>query len=148
MGAIMNTTYAKVWENVDQEWKSQRTYYQAQFFCPRRVFPAPLRWVYFLAKYVYRSRTRTETGKEDIARRKTEYIYLLRKLVDMAVRSQRGDAEKERKERLRLEDKIEEDQSEQIRLREDVERLQTMLNSAQQLINNMQSQKRDDGDNA
>ena len=54
----------------------------------------------------------------------------------------------ERKERLRLEDKIEEDQSEQIRLREDVERLQTMLNSAQQLINNMQSQKRDDGDNA
>ena len=78
----------------------------------------------------------------------------------MAVRSQHGDSEKdekmhlkdqiemERKERLRLEDKIEEDQSEQIRLREDVERLQTMLNSAQQLINNMQSQKRDDGDNA
>lgn len=26
--AIMNTTYAKVWTNVDQEWKSQRTYYQ------------------------------------------------------------------------------------------------------------------------
>ena len=26
--AIMNTTYAKVWANVDQEWKSQRTYYQ------------------------------------------------------------------------------------------------------------------------
>ena len=126
---------------------------KAQFFAPRTVFPAPLRGIFSLAKYVYRSRTRTETGKEDIARRKTEYIYLLRKLVDMAVRSQRGDAEKdekmhlkdqiemERKERLRLEDKIEEDQSEQIRLREDVERLQTMLNSAQQLINNMQSQK-------
>ena len=44
----------------------------------------------------------------------------------------------ERKERLRLEDKIEEDQSELIILREDVERLQTMLNSAQQLINDMQ----------
>ena len=28
--AIMNTTYAKVWENVDQEWKSQRTYYQVK----------------------------------------------------------------------------------------------------------------------
>ena len=26
--AIMNTTYAKVWTNFDQEWKSQRTYYQ------------------------------------------------------------------------------------------------------------------------
>ena len=28
--AIMNTTYAKVWINVDQEWKSQRTYYQVK----------------------------------------------------------------------------------------------------------------------
>ena len=94
-------------------------------------------------------------GKEDIRRRKTKYIYLLRKLVNMAVHRQRGEAEKdekmhlkdqiemERKERSRLEDKIGEDQSEQIRLREDVERLQTMLNSAQQLINDMQSQKRD-----
>ena len=28
--AIMNTTYGKVWINVDQEWKSQRTYYQVK----------------------------------------------------------------------------------------------------------------------
>ena len=98
-------------------------------------------------------------GKEDIRRRKAKYIFLLRKLVKMTVHHhQREDAEKdekkhfkdqievERKERLRLEEKIEEDQSEKIRLREDVERLQAMLNSAQQLINNMQSQKRDGGE--
>ena len=99
-------------------------------------------------------------GKEDIRRRKTKYIYLLRKLVNMAVHRQRGEAEKDekknlkdqievkRKEILRLEEKIEQGRDEKIGLREDVERLQTMLNSAQQLINNMQSQKRDGGENS
>merc|ERR1719391_1182389 len=95
--AIMNTTYGKVWINVDQEWKSQRTYYQAQFFAPRTVFPAPLRWIYFLAKYVYRSKRSTGMGKEDINRRKSKYIYLLRQLVKMAVHHQHGDVEKEEK---------------------------------------------------
>ena len=116
--------------------------------------------MYFLAKYVYRSKRRTGMGKEDINRRKTKYIYLLRQLVKMAVHHQRGDVEKEekmhfkdqleveKKENLRLEERIEEEKSEKVRLREDVERLQTMLNSAQQLINNMQSQKRDGGENS
>ena len=131
--------------------------FKAQFFAPRTVFPAPLRWIYFLAKYVYRSKRSAEMGKEDITRRKTKYIYLLRQLVKMAVH-QRGDTERdekmhfkeqievEKKEKLRLEERIEEEKGEKIRLREDVERLQTMLNSAQQLINNMQSQKKDGGE--
>lgn len=99
-------------------------------------------------------------GKEDIRRRKTKYIYLLRKLVNMAVHRQRGEAEKDekknlkdqievkRKEILRLEEKIEQGRNEKIGLKGDVERLQTMLNSAQQLINDMQSQKRDGGENS
>ena len=52
----------------------------------------------------------------------------------------------EKKEKLRLEERIEEEKGEKIRLREDIERLQTMLNSAQKLINNMQSQKKDGGE--
>ena len=135
------------------------TYLKAQFFAPRTVFPAPLRWIYLLAKYVYRSKKSAELGKEDITRRKTKYFYLLRQLVKMAVH-QRGDTERdekkqfkeqievEKKEKLRLQERIEEEKSEKIRLREDVERLQTMLNSAQQLINNMQSQKKYAGENS
>ena len=135
------------------------TYFKAQFFAPRTVFPAPLRWIYLLAKYVYRSKKSAELGKEDITRRKTKYFYLLRQLVKMAVH-QRGDTERdekkrfkeqievEKKEKLRLQERVEEEKSEKIRLREDVERLQTMLNSAQQLINNMQSQKKYAGENS
>ena len=150
----------KLSQSIENSGNQILSIFKAQFFAPRTVFPAPLRWIYFLAKYVYRSKRSTGMGKEDINRRKTKYIYLLRQLVKMAVHHQHGDVEKEekrhfkdqleveKKEKLRLEERIEEEKSEKIRLREDVARLQTMLNSAQQLINNMQSQKRDGAENS
>ena len=41
--ALMNSTYTKVWENADMEWKFSRAWYHIQFTYPRAVFPPPFR---------------------------------------------------------------------------------------------------------
>merc|ERR1712080_99991 len=50
--ALMNSTYMKVWENADMEWKYSKSFYQIQFLHPRAVFPPPFRWFYYFAKYM------------------------------------------------------------------------------------------------
>ena len=123
---------------------------KAQFFAPRTVFPAPLRGIFSLAKYVYRSKRTTGMGKEDVIQRKTKYVFLLKRLVKMALHHQH-DGSMERDEEMQLKIQMEEQkrekleerfEEEMIQLREENGKLQSMLSSAQQLINDIQSQKR------
>ena len=87
-------------------------------------------------------------GKEDVIQRKTKYIFLLKRLVKMALHHQHDGSmdeemqlkiQMEEQKREKLEERFEE---ERIQLREENGKLQTMLSSAQQLINEIQSQKR------
>ena len=64
----MNSTYLRVWENVDAEWKYTKSFSQVQFFVwhpllqtfhiqvqfltPRAILPPPFRWVYYLARLI------------------------------------------------------------------------------------------------
>ena len=89
-------------------------------------------------------------GKEDVIQRKTKYIFLLKRLVKMTLHHQHG-GDMERDEEMQLKIQMEEQkrekleerfEEERIQLREENGRLQTMLSSAQQLINEIQSQKR------
>ena len=72
----MNSTYLRVWENVDAEWKYSKCFFQVnfllstfqvnflhfiltltsdvqvQFLTPRAILPPPFRWFYYLARLV------------------------------------------------------------------------------------------------
>merc|ERR1712113_753459 len=50
--AQMNSTYLRVWENVDAEWKYSKCFFQVQFLTPRSILPPPFRWFYYLARLV------------------------------------------------------------------------------------------------
>jgi hypothetical protein len=50
--AQMNSTYQRVWENVDAEWKYSKCFSQVQFLTPRAILPPPFRWVYYLARLI------------------------------------------------------------------------------------------------
>ena len=105
---------------------------QAQFFAPRTVFPAPLRLIFLLAKRVYRSKKQGASGREEVAKQKTKYIFLVRQLVKMAVQPEQKGAEEDDKmflkERVReLKKENSEEKAEKIRLQEEVRRLQAML---------------------
>ena len=105
---------------------------QAQFFAPRTVFPAPLRLIFLLAKRVYRSKKQGASGKKEVAKQKTKYIFLVRRLVKMAVQPEQKGAEEDDKmflkERVReLKKENSEEKAEKIRLQEEVRRLQAML---------------------
>ena len=69
--AIMNSTYSEVWSSIDQEWRFSRTYYQvdcagflvyslvisqAQFLLPQAAFPPPFRWIFYVAKLLYKKK--------------------------------------------------------------------------------------------
>merc|ERR1719318_173974 len=51
--AMMNTTFMKVSERADLEWKYSKSYYQVQFLAPRAVLPPPFRLIYYIAKVMY-----------------------------------------------------------------------------------------------
>ena len=79
--AIMNSTYIKVWQSSNTEWKYSKTFYQvnlpvtnsahgssffyfqAQFLLPRAILPPPFRWIYYSAKFVYRFRLHRKAGR-------------------------------------------------------------------------------------
>lgn len=119
--AIMNTTYAEVWQNKDVMWKNQKTYYEAQFLAPRAVFPTPFRWIYYVAKYVYRCRQPERRGKTEVMMKKKKYFELLKKLIGL---DQQKTGNKKKSEVNILANKVDE--------------LQTKLNNSQQINNELQ----------
>ena len=52
----MNTTYQRVWTNADLEWKYSKSYYQSYFLVPSATLPGPLLPLYYLAKFLYRTK--------------------------------------------------------------------------------------------
>ena len=93
------------------------------------MFPAPLRLIFLLAKRVYRSKKQGASGREEVAKQKTKYIFLVRQLVKMAVQPEQKGAEEDDKmflkERVReLKKENSEEKAEKIRLQEEVRRLQ------------------------
>ena len=96
------------------------------------MFPAPLCLIFLLAKKVYRSKKQGASGREEVAKQKTKYIFLVRQLVKMAVQPEQKGAEEDDKmflkERVReLKKENSEEKAEKIRLQEEVRRLQEML---------------------
>lgn len=49
----VNTTYQRVWDNADLEWKYSKSDYQIQFLFPRAVLPGPFKPLYYLAQCVH-----------------------------------------------------------------------------------------------
>eukprot|EP00092_Neocalanus_flemingeri_P004977 GFUD01005353.1.p1 GENE.GFUD01005353.1~~GFUD01005353.1.p1 ORF type:complete len:895 (-),score=157.64 GFUD01005353.1:705-3389(-) len=88
--AMMNTTYTKVSEHADIEWKYSKSYYQVQFLAPRAVLPPPFRMFYYFSKLIRFLKRKCVSccgdklqgyGQEDRGTRHKDYLKLLLKLV-------------------------------------------------------------------
>jgi len=80
--ALMNTTYTKISEEADIEWKYSKSFMYAQFLSTRAALPPPFRWFYYLAlfvRWVKKSRKQTVETKNILEKQK--YFELLSKLV-------------------------------------------------------------------
>merc|ERR1712243_259700 len=80
--ALMNTTYTKISEESDIEWKYSKSFMYAQFLSTRAALPPPFRWFYYLAlfvRWVKKSRKLTVEQKNTLEKQK--YFELLSKLV-------------------------------------------------------------------
>ena len=51
--AMMNTTYHRIWDSSDTQWKYSKSFYQIQFLFPRASLPSPFRILYYLVKIIY-----------------------------------------------------------------------------------------------
>lgn len=94
--AIMNTTYAQMWEMIDVEWKFSKTCYKAQFLTPGSAFPPPFHLFYILARYVFRwkrlglrgiccnrNARKEDAGSSSTLEKKKKYFLLLKKLLEL-----------------------------------------------------------------
>ena len=108
--AIMNNTFASVWQTADKKWKYSRTYYQvifcsvhprfmlssihpynkivqAQFLMEKSTFPPPFQWIYYVAKFVHwcKKESTKDQGEEPVdsktREKKKKYLRLLKKLI-------------------------------------------------------------------
>ena len=81
--AMMNTTYTKVSQRADLEWKYSKSFYQIQFLSSRAVFPPPFRIFYYFAKLMYYSMSVNDVEDREIDRenRNKDYLKLLLRLV-------------------------------------------------------------------
>lgn len=85
--AIMNNTFASVWQTADKKWKYSRTYYQAQFLMEKSTFPPPFQWIYYVAKFVHwcKKDSTKDQGEEPVdsktREKKKKYLRLLKKLI-------------------------------------------------------------------
>ena len=105
--AMMNTTFMKVSERADLEWKYSKSYYQAYFLSSFTRMPPPIRCLYYFAKLFrflkreccccqgcescYRVEPTEEEHKKERESRCKAYMKLLKKLVHTR---QHFDAEK------------------------------------------------------
>ena len=51
--AMMNTTYHRIWDSSDTQWKYSKSFYQIQFIFPRASLPSPFRILYYIVKIIY-----------------------------------------------------------------------------------------------
>merc|ERR1712233_129826 len=79
--AIMNTTYATMWERIDTEWKYSKTCYKAQFLTPGSAFPPPFHLIYLLARNVFRCKRQRSEGVKQTLEKKKNYFLLLKRLL-------------------------------------------------------------------
>ena len=49
----VNTTYKRIWDDADRQWKYSKSFYQVQFLFPRAVMPSPWRILYYLVKHIH-----------------------------------------------------------------------------------------------
>merc|ERR1712243_294763 len=81
--ALMNTTYTKISQDSDIEWKYSKSFMYAQFLSTRAALPPPFRWFYYLALLVRWVKRRSQN--HNVERRNTlekqKYFGLLTKLV-------------------------------------------------------------------
>jgi len=75
--AVMNTSYSNLWQNVQVEWKFNKSHFLAKFWGPQEIFPVPFRWIYYIAKAVYKSKGSKHTSPRD----HMKYYSLLRRLI-------------------------------------------------------------------
>ena len=105
-------------------------FFQAQFLRPKFTFPPPFQWIYYIARFVhdYKKRPKTNFNIEDQARplhqkegakKKLEYLKLLRKLISI---KQKNELEKTEKEKL---EKLEKDITNTMRL--EMQRMKTEI---------------------
>ena len=64
----VNTTYKRIWDDADRQWKYSKSFYQVQFLFPRAVMPSPMRILYYLVKHIHSCKRRqqqiTEKNKQ------------------------------------------------------------------------------------
>ena len=82
----MNTTYKRIWDDADREWKYSKSFYQAQFLFPRAVMPSPWRILYYLVKHIHYCKRRT-TGKSQQAEIYQNYKQTLVEILTVKLRS-------------------------------------------------------------
>eukprot|EP00091_Calanus_sinicus_P011228 TRINITY_DN25497_c0_g1_i1.p1 TRINITY_DN25497_c0_g1~~TRINITY_DN25497_c0_g1_i1.p1 ORF type:complete len:156 (+),score=36.72 TRINITY_DN25497_c0_g1_i1:39-470(+) len=77
--AVMNTSYSELWQNIQVEWKYNKSYFQAEFLDPLEIFPVPFRWTYYIAKFVYKNKA--SSGRHANKQDHMKYYKLLRRLI-------------------------------------------------------------------
>ena len=60
----MNTTYKRIWDDADRQWKYSKSFYQVQFLFPRAVMPSPMRILYYLVKHIHSCKRRQQKTTE------------------------------------------------------------------------------------
>ena len=60
----MNTTYKRIWDDADRQWKYSKSFYQVQFLFPRAVMPSPMRILYYLVKHIHSCKRRRQKTTE------------------------------------------------------------------------------------
>lgn len=81
--AMMNTTYQRIWDHADVEWKFYKSFYQLEFLAPKMVLPGPFRPLYYLAKGLYSRKREEEVSNEGI------YKETLTKILNAKIQSGR-----------------------------------------------------------
>ena len=79
----MNTTYTKISQDSDIEWKYSKSFMYAQFLSTRAALPPPFRWFYYLALLVrwVKRRSQNHNVEKRNTLEKQKYFRLLTKLV-------------------------------------------------------------------
>ena len=71
----MNTTYKRIWDDADRQWKYSKSFYQVQFLFPRAVLPSPMRILYYLVKHIHSCKRKQQKRQKTDEKNKQAEIY-------------------------------------------------------------------------
>ena len=71
----VNTTYKRIWDDADRQWKYSKSFYQVQFLFPRAVLPSPMRILYYLVKHIHSCKRKQQTRHQKTERNKQAEIF-------------------------------------------------------------------------